>query len=75
MPSRTRCGLGMLIKYNFGAHLGLEFWYLVMFCILMIRGMEPRGTGGRTSLELEICIVKVLKIHKFHYIFSVGLLP
>ena len=36
---------GMLIKYNFGAHLGLEFWYLVMFCILMIRGVEPRGTG------------------------------
>ena len=36
----------MLIKYNFGAHLGLEFLYLVMFCILMIRGMEPRGTGG-----------------------------
>ena len=35
----------MLIKYNFGAHLGLEFWYLVMFCILMIRGVEPRGTG------------------------------
>ena len=65
----------MLIKYNFGAHLGLEFWYLVMFCILMIRGVEPRGTGGRTSLELEICIVKVLKIHKFNHIFSVGLLP